>query len=366
MICASERCKHDNADGEEFCEKCGTELDPEPQQPPPVVVTESPPESASAPPTEPLPAEPPTPQPPPDPETVEEMKFMSAAPYPLTVSVGGVTHAGLSGKNNEDTFIADSAEFPHLNTRVDFVLVLDGMGGEQAGEILSRQAAYDIAAGLWFLMPSFEISQKFTNRLDFWRFVNNQYGQFLNNQVASANARVVRYGKAKKLKQGHYGATLVMAVAITDLETGRVMVHGYNAGDARCYLVVNGSVTQISEDHVVAQMIGGNLVKSPTQFLGAYDHLTGKPFIYETWMSETNQQTVALVLCTDGGWNMIGPDPFPQFCQEHGSAGDVSQALLSASLAVEVPYGRAEDPRTQTGDDNITYGVIKITKKAEV
>lgn len=363
MICPSESCKHENADGEEFCEKCGSELKPEPQQSTIATEAESPPTPADAPLTEPLLAETPVEQQPPDPAAIEEMKFMSAPSYPVTVSVAGITDAGLSGKNNEDTVIVDSAAFPHLKIRLDFVLVLDGMGGEQAGEILSRQAGYDIAAGLWFLVPSFEISQKFVSRLDFWRLLNIQFGKFLNNQVASANDRVVRYGKAKKLKQGHYGATLVMAVVVTDLETGRVMVHGYNAGDARCYLVVDNEVTQISEDHVLGQMIGNNMVKSPCSFLGAYDHLTGKPFSFETWMSDSNQQTVALVLCTDGGWNMIGPDPLPQFCQEHEDADAIAQALLSASLVVEVPYGRAEDPRTQTGDDNITFGVVKISIK---
>ncbi len=352
MKCPSESCKTENADGEEFCGKCGTELKPDPQQSPPVTNAELHPDTASETPT--------------DPAMLEEIRFALAPSCPVSVSIGGVTNAGLSGKNNEDTVIVDSAEFPHLKTRIDFVLVLDGMGGEQAGEILSKQAAYEIAAGLWFLIPSFEISEKFTNRLDFWRLVNNQFRQFLASQVVSANARVVRYGKAKKLRHGHYGATLVMAVVVTDLETGRVMVHGYNAGDARCYLVADDKVSQISEDHVISQMVGTTLVKSPSSFLGAYDHLTGKGFSFETWMSDDNQSTVALVLCTDGGWNMIGPEPLPIVCNEISDASEICNELLSASLRVETPYGRAEDPRTQTGDDNITYGVVKISAKKEI
>ena len=292
-----------------------------------------------------------------DPLAAEELKFHSAVPYPIAVSCFGISDAGLSGKNNEDSFNVDGVLFPKHNIDVRFLIVSDGMGGEQAGEILSKLAVYDIAAGLWFLMPSHEQHLDF-DKLGFWRFANGQFSRFLCNKIASANKRVLDYGKAKKLKPGHYGATLVVVVAITDLDLGRTNIYGYSDGDARCYLVRDGSIEQLTTDQTV--------MGKPTQFLGAHEHLGGTEFTREIWMGEQGLSQVSLTLCSDGFWNMLSPESIAESWKENGDIEAVTRQQLSKALSVEIPYGNTLGvEKVTTGDDNVTIANICISSRKE-
>ena len=334
VICPMTTCPAENPHDEEFCIKCGTPLKEELQ-----AVT-APAETQSE--TAPVPA---------DPLAVEETRLITAVPYPVTLTSHGLTHPGLSGKNNEDAVVVDGAFFPKHNIDIRFLVVVDGMGGEKAGEIAANMAVHDISAGLWFLAPSFEQHLDF-GKLDFWRFANSQYARFLTNQIAAANTRVFNYGKAKKLKQGNFGATVVVAVAICDLDIGRVMIHGFVAGDPRCYLILDDKTEQLSED----QTIGG----APSSFLGAHAHLTGKAFSREVWMGEEGIQSLTLLTCSDGFWNMLGPSTYPELANQ-GDAKSIGKTGLEKSLTVAEPFGRQFDPRVTTGDDNITLGILKLT-----
>lgn len=329
------KCGTENSQGEEFCVKCGSPLNEEAQTiaAPTEIPPESPPVSV-------------------DPLAVEETRLLTAATYPVTFTSHGLTHPGLSGKNNEDAIVVDGAFFPKYNIAIDFIVVLDGMGGEKAGEIAANMAVHDITAGLWFLMPSFEQHLGFETKLDFWRFANGQYSRFLVNQLAATNTRVFNYGKAKRLKQGNFGATAVIAVALCDLDIGRVMIYGFVAGDPRCYLILDANTIQLSED----QVIGGK----PSSFLGAHPHLTGKAFSREVWMGEEGIQSLTLLACSDGFWNMLGPNSYPELANQ-GDAKSVGTAALEKSLTVTEPFGRQFDPRVTTGDDNITLGILKLT-----
>ncbi len=333
ISCPMAGCGVENPEGEEFCLKCGAPLTEEAQTTP--TPAETVPEKSST---------------PADPLAIEEMRFLTAVPYPVSLTSHGLTHPGLSGKNNEDAFVVDGAFFPKHNIDIRFAIVADGMGGEKAGEILGNMAVHDIARGLWFLMPSFEQHLDF-ERLDFWRFATGQFSRFLCNQVATANTTVRNYGKAKKLKSGNYGATVVLAVAVCDLDLGHVQIYGFVSGDPRCYMILDDAVTQLSED----QTIGGK----PSSFLGAHDHLTGKGFSQEIWMGQESINSLTLLLCSDGFWNMLGPDSYPQFTKR--DARRIANAALKASLEVQEPYGRQFDPKVQTGDDNNTLAILKLS-----
>lgn len=292
-----------------------------------------------------------------DPLAAEELRFHSAVPYPIAVSCFGITDSGLSGKNNEDSFIVDGEFFPKHNIDVRFLIVSDGMGGEQAGEILSRLAVHDIAAGLWFLMPSFEQHLDF-DKLGFWRFTNSQISRFLCNKVASANKRILDYGKAKKLKSGHYGATLVAAVVVSDLDLGRANIYGYSDGDARCYLLRDGAIEQLTTDQTI--------LGKPTQFLGAHEHLGGSEFIREIWMGEQGLSKVSLTLCSDGFWNMLSPETIAETWNGDGDIEAVTRQQLKQSLSIEVPYGITLGvEKVTTGDDNVTIANICISSRKE-
>lgn len=363
MKCPS--CADENAQGEEFCVRCGTELAVAKQEPPAEALTGEEPQTAESPPPKAATTQVPPPLPVHDPAAEEELRFHSAAPYPITISVAGATHEGLygisrkglKGKNNEDAYHADSIDYPKHSIALRMLVVADGMGSGEAGEIISRQAVYDTVTGLWFLAPTHDQHLDF-GRLDFWRFANRQYEQYLTNQVASANSRVHRYIKAKRLRSDERqtpGSTIVVAAVLCDLELGRVAIHGFSNGDARAYLVLNGECRQLSTDQTV--------MNCPSSYLGQFEHLTGKPFAYHAWLADEHIETGWLILCSDGFWNMLSPEDTAKICGDCETAEQATARLIEAALQVETPYGRRFDERVKTGDDNLTLTVLEFTAK---
>ena len=335
MNCPS--CSIDNVEGEVFCVNCGTELAPQEQTDPHVAaenvtpVTESPPMDLAA---------------------LEEFKFLTLPKVPIEVQSAGATHIGLVKENNEDAYLVQVVEYPLHKIAIHVTIVADGMGGEPAGEVCGQFACYETWLGIRFLLPYFEQQNGFT-KLEFWRFLNRQLESHLTAQIASANSRVVRYGAVKKFKRGSFGATIVVAVTVCDLETGRVIVHGYNEGDARCALVIGTALTQLSIDHTIA----GN----PFRFLGHSDHISGQSFRLEIWMSESDFKSFWIILYSDGLWNMISPERVAEVCNAALSPDQACSVLLEEALHVEVPAGKALDERVTVGDDNITITATQIS-----
>lgn len=342
MKCPS--CGEENADNEEFCAACGSELasksepeDPQPEQADAPALADKPKLMS--------------------PGEVEEFKYLTLPRVPIAASSAGATHVGLVKENNEDAYIVEVVEYPVHKIAVHVAIVADGMGGEPAGEVCGQLACHETWLGIRFLLPYFEMQHGF-RKLDFWRFVNSQLEQHLPAQIASANSRIVRYGKTKQFKAGSFGATIVVAVTVCDLETGHVIVHGYNEGDARCALVTCGQLQQLSKDHTIA----GN----PYRFLGRHDHISGTQFSWEVWMTEAEFQSFWVLLYSDGLWNMVSPEETTNLTNRLEVSHELCTALVEQSLLVEVPFGKTlGDERVTTGDDNITITATRISITGE-
>lgn len=333
-------CGKVNPKGEEFCGQCGTEL-----------IAGSTPTEVVAPQPSAM-----------DPQQLEEFKLMTLPKIPINVSSAGLTHVGLLKENNEDClFVTEVAYRVHKMT-VHVLIVADGMGGEPAGEVFGQMACYETWLGIRFLLP-YEEQQHGFSRLDFWRFVDRQIGQHLQAQIASANSRIVRYARMKQFKAGSCGATIVVAVVICDLETGRVKVHGYNEGDARCALVIpenygSEKCVQISLDQTISGF--------PFRFLGRHDHIGGNPFIWEVWLGERELQSFWVLLYSDGLWNMLSPQSMTQAAETATNPKALCDVLLANALSVREPYGKQlGDEKVQPGDDNISIAAFRCETMKE-
>lgn len=334
MKCPS--CEFENSENEEFCSGCGTELAPKEQADDPPAVTE---------------------QKPMTPEEVEEYKFLTLPKVPIATSSAGATHTGLVKENNEDAFIVQVVEYPLHKIAVHVAILSDGMGGEPAGEVCGELAVHETWCGIRFLLPYFEQQHGF-QKLDFWRFVNRQLESYLPAQISSANNRVSRFGAAKQFKRGGFGATIVVAVTVCDLETGHVIVHGYNEGDARCAVAIGRQFTQLSKDHTIA----GN----PYRFLGRHDHISGTSFNWEVWMAEADFQAFWVLLYSDGLWNMLSPVEVTNLTNQLEDPQEVCSTLVEQALHVETPFGKTlGDERVTTGDDNVTITATRISVQGE-
>ncbi len=159
--------------------------------------------------------------------------------YPVTA----LTHAGMTGKNNEDRFAVSAFHLSHRNhTPVLLAVLCDGIGGHKAGEI-----AADLAVN--------HISQN----------VAESDGKFpletLEKGIQQANQAIFREASQDISKQGMGSTTACVWMIGNKMFTATV-------GDSRIYLIREGQIRQISIDHTWIQDALDNGLLTPAQVEG--------------------------------------------------------------------------------------------------
>jgi protein phosphatase len=147
---------------------------------------------------------------------------------PLTVEYAARTHRGNVRKRNEDSlYIPDDRGLDGL------VIVADGMGGYNAGDVASSlgvQVACNIIAAARALNPA--PTAEYAVR---WAF-------------NEANRAILEYAGTNEFYQG-MGTTMTLAC----LEGSRWIIG--NVGDSRAYLIREGAVRQLTVDHSLVQLM---------------------------------------------------------------------------------------------------------------
>lgn len=128
--------------------------------------------------------------------------------------LGATTDVGRVRDGNEDTFLVDE--------RLGLFAVADGMGGHRAGEVASATAIEALRAAVGA-------------------------GRDLSDAISSANAAVYEKSSRDPELTG-MGTTLTAAVAATD---GRLLIG--HVGDSRAYLLRDGELSQITDDHTLVE-----------------------------------------------------------------------------------------------------------------
>jgi protein phosphatase len=194
------------------------------------------------------------------------------------MKVASMTDAGLVRKTNEDSFFADA--------RLGLLIVADGMGGHAGGEVASRVAVATISGLLKAGMP------------------DGNAGGPIRGAIEQANIAILAEAEAHPALQG-MGTTLVLAFCRGD------SIHLAHVGDSRAYLIRNGSIQQLTEDHsLVAQMVkAGQLTAEEAPHYHLRNVVTrslGNQKIAEPDLSVVEWSPGDfLLLCSDGLTNMV-------------------------------------------------------------
>ena len=161
------------------------------------------------------------------------------------------------------------------------LVVADGMGGHQGGELASRTAVemsarYVLDMMQWFLKLSSDDERDFEDELA--------------NCLTSIQQQICsQHGGSRQM-----GTTVTMAYL---LWPRMFIVH---AGDSRCYLLRDGALTQLTTDHTIAQqMIDSGGMSADDPALQHWRHI--------------------LWNCVGGGRNQVQPE----VCRCHLLADDV-------------------------------------------
>ena len=167
----------------------------------------------------------------------------------LKASHGQATHPGQKRARNEDavvTFTYDK-EQDGRTVPVGFYLVADGMGGHDAGDLASRTVNQVVTERIIQIQVLPDL-QKSTRKLT----QENVPAKILSEAIVKANEAIIAHGQ----KSGsNLGSTVTAALIIGDV----AMVA--NVGDSRTYLLRDGRLEQITQDHsLVARLVDAGII----------------------------------------------------------------------------------------------------------
>ncbi len=286
------------------------------------------------------------------PDTVPEMPAVGTAPPTLAVRSFGLTDRGQVRPSNEDHFlIAELARtlwvrqssLPQPKTlygrnRGHVLLVADGMGGHQVGEVASALSVETVETFVLHLLKRFSNLQ-----------TTDEQTVLQDFQAALRQADLRLCDEAARHPEwARMGTTLTMAFI-----SGRSLfvVH---AGDSRCYLFHAGTLRALTADHTMAaEMARRGLIRPEEVRSHQWRHVVtnvlggGKVGVQvEVQRADLESDDVVLV-CTDGLTDMLDDEQIA--------------AVLAAEDAPEDACRRlVEEANRQGGRDNITCIVARI------
>jgi protein phosphatase len=247
----------------------------------------------------------------------------STRPRALRQVYGSASDTGVVRDHNEDSLL--TLNLTLNNTSLDHTLglyiVADGMGGHAAGEVASGLAARGVAESLLghalpiLLDPEADYDEK-------W------FEDMLARAVFHANEAVRREGQARG---NDMGTTLTTAMVIGD----RAIIA--NVGDSRTYLYRDGKLRRISQDHsLVMRLVElGQLseqdIYTHPQRNAVLRSLGDQSEIEVDLFTEQLQPGDALLLCSDGQWEMTRDRKMEQMIAEGDDVQQICQQLVAAA-----------------------------------
>jgi len=296
----------------------------------------------------------------------------------LKPSHGQATHPGRQRAHNEDavvTFTFDKEQDGH-SVPVGFYLVADGMGGHDAGDLASRTVNQTVTD--WIIkvkvLPDL---QKATHQLspedaDVERAsvpdrprstlaasadiaipmahhtsgdVNvDMPGELLTHAIRQANKALLTHGQTTG---SDLGSTVTAALIIGDIATIA------NVGDSRTYLLRDKQLRQITRDHsLVARLVEAGAIEAQEmrthpQRNQIYRCLGHRPDIKVDIFSQQMQAGDAMVLCSDGLWEMVLDAQIQRIVEGALSPQKACDALVEAA-------------NREGGEDNIAVIVVRM------
>jgi PPM family protein phosphatase len=233
--------------------------------------------------------------------------------------VGVITDTGRKRRHNEDAYVCEPPLFA----------IADGMGGAQAGEVASRLAAAALR----------ESGASGGGR------------QRIADLIQEANRRVYDRSNTDPNTSG-MGTTITVAL----VDDGTVAFG--HVGDSRAYLIRDGTMEQITEDHSLVNELLKTGKLSPEE---AHTHpqksvitraLGTDPDVDVDTFTIAAEPGDVFLLCSDGLTDMVDEDAILELVERNRD--DLDAALKSLVRAAN----------RGGGEDNITVVAFEITEEA--
>jgi serine/threonine protein phosphatase PrpC/CRP-like cAMP-binding protein len=258
----------------------------------------------------------------------------------LPIRFFAATDVGRVRDHNEDNFLVDK--------KLGLFIVCDGMGGHAAGEVASAMAVRAVHAEL---QRETELLQDFIRgATGAAKVTPREIVALLDHAVQMACGAIHSEADADAAKRG-MGTTLS---ALLVLGSRGFVAH---VGDSRIYLMRDGQVHQVTEDHTVInelvkrgklsreqieKVVGKNAI---TRAVGVYERVEVDTLAIEVLPGDT------FVLASDGLTGYLqSPEELAVQLQQGGDAAVKSLILLA---------------NERGGKDNITTVIVKLGEEGE-
>ncbi|MBW3615044.1 MAG: protein phosphatase 2C domain-containing protein [Actinobacteria bacterium] len=232
---------------------------------------------------------------------------------------GSATDVGRRRQNNQDMILDSDVIFA----------VADGMGGHQGGEVASL-AAVETLREAFRRQPTLEGFEK---------------------AISEANAAVMNEAARGSAELRNMGTTLTALALITDGDDDLLAVA--NIGDSRAYLLRDGELSQLTDDHSVPQELfrQGQLTEDEAAVDPRRNILTR--VLGPSFGDGPDIQNIVpfagdrLLLCSDGLYNEV-PDPeIAKVARTVADPGEAARRLVELANA-------------NGGGDNISVVVVDV------
>jgi protein phosphatase len=263
-------------------------------------------------------------------ETVQAGWAMKSSARPRCyafVAFGAKTDLGRVRENNEDKFDYLEPDEPSvLATKGRVYAVADGMGGHSAGQIAS------------------ELAMNIFTRT-YYGDTKSDVEAGLHRAVKEANAYVVDVARTVPGRNG-MGATLTAAIIRDD------DFYIAQVGDSRCYLLRDGRLAQLTEDHswVAEQVRSGAMTEAEAEQSPFRNVITrsmgGAPEVEPDITAYKMQVGDRYLLCSDGLSGMV---PAPEIAE-----------LLGGGSPSVAAWNLIERANQYGGRDNVTAFVLHV------
>ena len=242
----------------------------------------------------------------------------------------GITNSGKVRKHNQDVFKMLSND----DEDIAVLVVCDGMGGANAGNIASEMAADSFVS---------YISSRFDEIKE--NISQNEIAEMMTAAVYAANTAVYLKSMQDDEFEG-MGTTLTAAVSTSN---GEVVV---NIGDSRLYHVANSKITQVTRDHsVVEDMIEkGEITRNEARRHPSRNLITralGTGYFEPPDVFFLNMESGdSIILCSDGLSNVV-------------SDNEIQFELLSGTAARDICESLVDKALERGAPDNVTAVILR-------
>jgi PPM family protein phosphatase len=251
-----------------------------------------------------------------------------------SVSSAVLSHPGLRREANEDSVCAR----PDLG----LYIVADGMGGHAAGEVASRLAAQVIET---FIADTRNADSNTT-----WPFPYDANLSFDGNRLTAA-FRLANRRLATAMQEDEKLRGMATTAAVLLVNKGKPVVA--HVGDSRVYVLRDGTLTQMTEDHswVTEQVRAGVLSESDARHHPWRHVVTRALSGGEDPGVDVQELDVQagdrILICSDGLSGVVPPDRLASMMGRNAPLADVCQDLIDAA-------------NQAGGPDNITVAMLQV------